>query len=327
MSESKRDCVLIFDGTNTFHRNFVVNPTSDSNGNPIGGVIGTIRSVKWMIHDLRPSKVIFVWDGKGGSQRRRGIVEQYKMGRKPRSNREVEETTTDSVANFSWQAHKLRQLLPFLGVTQIEIDNIEADDTIGYLAGYFEGAHKVVVSSDRDMWQLVGPTTSVYWPTKKIYITAENFAENVPVRPENYVLFRAISGKGDTSDNIHGLKGLGEKTILKLFPEFLSEAVSVERLQQLSQQKIGDGKGIKRWYKVILESSELINRNVEVMQLTSPEISAQAGNIIRELASKSPSFNLTGFKIALLNNQIQLTDADMFSTFQEYKIRTENAAH
>lgn len=325
MSESKKNCVLIFDGTNTFHRNFVVNPTSDANGNPIGGLLGSIKSIKWMVHDLRPSKVIWVWDGKGGSQRRRGIVEQYKMGRKPRVNREVEEGVKDSAQNFQWQKEKLNALLPFLGVTLVEIDNIEADDTIGYLCGYFNESHKVVVSSDRDMWQLVGEKTIVYWPTKKVYISSENVAEHVPVRPENYVLFRAISGKGDTSDNIHGIKGLGEKTIMKLFPEFLTETVDVGKLLELSRNKLGDGKGVKRWYKVILDSTELVSRNVQVMQLTSPEISAQAGSIIRGAADKSPTFNITGFKLALLNNQIQLTDSDIFSTFQEYKTRVENA--
>lgn len=331
---SDKNCVLIFDGTNTFIRNFVINPTSDINGTPIGGLVGTIRSIKWMIADVKPTHVIFVWDGKGGSQRRRGVVAEYKMGRKPRLNREVDEGVKDSAQNMGFQMEKLKALLPFLGVTQIEIDNIEADDTIGYLVGMLGETRKVVVSSDRDMWQFVSPTTTVYWPTKKVYISSENMSEYVPVLPENYVLFRAMSGKGDASDNIHGIKGLGDKTIQKLFPFFDSIPVDfsylkkymTDRLELHNKGEVDLTASEKRWYKVILDNEDLVKRNVEVMQLTSPEISASAASIIRNLAIKRPSFNMTGFKIALLNNNIQLTDNDMFGAFQEYKMRSENAA-
>jgi 5'-3' exonuclease len=246
-------------------------------------------------------------------------------------NREVEEGVKDSSENMRWQQEKLKVLLPFLGVTQIEIDNIEADDTIGYLVGMLGETRKVVVSSDRDMWQFVSDTTTVYWPTKKVYISSENMSEYVPVRPENYVLFRAMSGKGDASDNIHGIKGLGDKTIIKLFPEFLTRPDMTpdyifDECRAILEQQGENPKGKFRWYKVIHENADLVRRNVEVMQLTSPEISASAASIIRNLAVKRPSFNMTGFKIALLNNDIQLTDNDMFAVFQEYKMRSENAA-
>ena len=321
--------ILIFDGTNTFHRNFVVNPTADPNGNPIGGLMGTIKSIKWMIRDLGPKRVFFVWDGKGGSQRRRGIVSEYKMGRRPRANREVDESPEDSRGNFEWQKQKLSSFLHFLGVTQIEIDNIEADDTIGFLCGALEGQHKVVCSSDRDMWQLVSPTCTVYWPTKKIYITTENFNELTPIRPENYVLAKAIA-MGDNSDNIKAIKGLGEKTLLKLFPELSTRPDCTPEYifgecRAILEQQGPNPKGKFRWYKVILDSSELITKNIEVMQLTNPEISAQAASIIRNAVNNTPQVNMTGLKIALLNNGIQITDVDFLSTFQEFKVRIENA--
>jgi len=327
--------VLIFDGTNTFHRNFVVNPTSDVNGEPIGGVMGTIRSIKYMVAETKPDKVIFVWDGDGGGKRRRGIISDYKMGRKPRLNREVEEGVKDSRANFAWQAQKLKQLLPFLGITQIEVDDIEADDTIGYLVGLLDPCAKVVVSSDRDMWQLVSDTTTVYWPTKKVFITKGTFKEHSPILPENYVLARAIA-MGDNSDNIKGIKGLGEKTLLKLFPVFTNTPVDQNRLNQIIRDCLAsDAKGEmdpkltasqKRWFQVVLDNTELVSKNVEVMQLTTPNISAQAAGIIKNAAGLPPTFNITGFKIALLNNNIQLTDQELFPIFQQYKARALNAA-
>ena len=317
---------LIIDGHNTFIRNFVVNPTSDPNGNPIGGLLGTLRSVKWAIQEFKVTKVIFVWDGPGGAQRRRSIIGQYKSGRKPRLNREVEEGTKDSRENMDWQREKVEMLLPFLGVIQVKIDNIEADDTIGYLVGLLDPQPKVILSSDRDMWQLVSDTTVVYWPTKKCVISTGTFKEHSLFAPANFILARALSGHGDASDNIQGIKGLGDKTIIKLFPELGERPVDESELYRLCEERLGDGKGPKRWYQAILDQRSLVNTNVSVMQLTTPNISAQAGFIIRQAAEKKPAFNITGFKIALLNNGLQVTDRDIFTAFQEYKQRASYAA-
>lgn len=323
--------VLIFDGHNTFLRNFVVNPATDANkGEPIGGLVGTIRSLKFMIHDVKPSRVLFVWDGEGGSRRRRGVMAEYKMGRKPRLNREMDEPTGDSRANLAWQMAKTKSLLSFLGVVQLEVDDIEADDSIAYLCGCLDPAQKVLVSSDHDMWQLISPTTTIYWPPKKTYLSLGNLAEFTPYHPENYVLARALSGKGDRSDNVTGIKGLGDKTILKLFPRLATSPISLEDLFEECRKEVQDGQkplaGVKRWYSVVLENSDLVSRNVQVMQLAIPNISAQAGSIIRNAANTKPTFNITGFKLALLNHGIQLTDPDIFTVFQEYRVRAMSDA-
>jgi 5'-3' exonuclease len=321
---------LIFDGTNTFLRNFVVNPTMDHNGEPIGGLIGTIRSIKWMVHEVRPTKVLFVWDGVGGSRRRRGVFAEYKMGRKPRLNRELDDgSPRDSKQNMDWQMSKLKGLLGFLGVQQLEIDDIEADDTIGYLVGLLDPTPKVIVSGDKDMWQLVSPTTTVYWPTKKVFITSDTFLQHASVLPYNYVLLRALKGDADRSDNIKGIKGLGEKTILKLLGTDLEVPIDLPDLIEQIRHYLkldADGKKKlrpteKRWFQAILDHRDLLSQNVAVMQLSVPNISARAAGIIRGAAASLPAFNATGFKLALLNNSIQITDPDIFTVFQEYRQR------
>jgi 5'-3' exonuclease len=312
---------LIFDGNNTFFRNFAVNPISDINGNPVGGIIGTIRSVKWLLRDTKPSRIYFVWDAPGGSRKRRGILEEYKAGRKPRMNREVDENTTDSQKNLIWQMQKTKSFLRFLGVTQIEVQDIEADDGIAYLVGLLDPQQKVVVSSDKDFWQLVSPTTSVYWPVKKVLLTTDNFRDQTQFLPENYVIARAISGKGDVSDNIHGIKGLGDKTILKLFPFLAERPISPLDLYEFCEKHILENK----WYSVILQNRELVNRNVEVMQLTTPIISAPAASVIRHAALETrPQFEFAAFKLALANNSIQITDVDLMPAFSEYRARVSN---
>jgi 5'-3' exonuclease len=324
--------ILIFDGNNTFFRNFAANPTSDVNGVPTGGIIGTIKSVKWLLRETKATRVFVVWDAPGGSKKRRAILEEYKAGRKPRMNREVDETLKESSNNLMWQFEKTKTLLENLGVTQIEVQDIEADDAIGYLVGLLDPQQKCVVSSDRDMWQLVSPTTTVYWPTKKVYLTPGNFQEQTQFLPENYVLARAIA-MGDSSDNVKAIKGLGEKTLLKIFPflakeaSFFSDLVHYMRTRLELQDK-GDLKlsaSEKRWFPVILENEELVKRNIQLMQLTSPIIGAAAAHIIRTAALESkPKFQLTSFKLSLINSGIQLSDVDLFTTFQEYRVRAQN---
>ena len=325
---------LIFDGNNTFFRNFAASPLADANGNPIGGVIGCIRSVKWILRESGANRVFWVWDAAGGSKKRKSILSEYKAGRNPRMNREVDENTTDAQQNLIWQMDKTASLLKLLGVTQLTIQDIEADDAIAYLVGLLEPTPKVIVSADKDMWQLVSPTTTVYWPTKKVYLTPGNMKEFTPFHHENYVLARALA-MGDSSDNIAGLKGLGEKTLLKILPELQHYPTNLSKICEVARFRLElHNKGEleltaseKRWFPKILESQDLVKRNIDIMQLTSPIISAANASIINHAAQDmKPSFSLVNFKLALINSNIQLTDADLFTTFQEYKRRVDNEA-
>lgn len=311
---------LIFDGHNLFLRNYAVNPMMDENGGAIGGIVGTIRSVKFMVNEVQPDRVIIVWDGKGGSKKRRGIFAEYKAGRKPRLNREFEaggiEENSD---NLGQQMERVKPLLRLLGVTQIEIEDIEADDAIAYLVGCLEHHQKVVVSSDKDLWQLTSPTTSIYWPVKKTFITSESMAADGCL-PANWIYVKALTG--DNSDNIDGVKSIGPATIKKLFPEFSQRAFTLTEFFQLVEAKCDEHKKAK----VILDAKELVSRNVELMQLTSPIISAASASVIRNAAELRPVFNFTGFRLAMMNQRIQLTDTDLINTFRAYQMRAENVA-
>jgi len=312
--------VLIFDGHNTFIRNYAVNPTMDSNGIAIGGIIGTIRSVKFMMQMVNPDRVFFVWDGEGGSRKRRGIYADYKAGRKPRLNREFEAgNAAENSNNMQDQMERVKPLLRLLGVTQIELEDIEADDAIAYMVGCLDPQPKVVVSSDRDLWQLASDTTSIYWPVKKTYITDQTMQMDGCL-PKNYVYWKALTG--DNSDAIKGVKGIGPKTILKLFPELSQRDMSISEFLQLVEMKSQEHPKAK----VILEQQELVRRNVELMQLTSPIISATTASVILNAISMHPTFNFTAFKLAMLNQGIQITDTDLITTFKAYQMRNPDVA-
>ena len=77
------DKILIIDAMNTFIRNYVMNPSISSDGSPIGGTKGFLMTVQKLTREINPNKVIVVWDGSGGSAKRRTLAKEYKDGRKP----------------------------------------------------------------------------------------------------------------------------------------------------------------------------------------------------------------------------------------------------
>lgn len=317
------DRILIVDGLNAFIRNWCVNPTLNINGEHIGGTIGMIRSVKNLIKEVKPTKLVVCWDGSGGSVRRRGVQTEYKAGRKPRTNRQYDfETIEQSQANMHWQREKTEQYLSMLGAIQITIDDIEADDTIGFLcSAMFRDVDKVVVSTDKDFLQLVDSHTLVYSPTKKLYYTVASFKEEIGVLPENFVFARSLTGEGDKSDNIKGIKGIGMKTIAKLFPFLCEHESSVEEIIDYCSAHLNESPK----YGTIMGSRDLLIENVNLMQLRSPIISLQSVRAIRYAFENISGTGITmsEFKLAMIKDGLQLTDTDFFSVFREFQARAQ----
>ncbi len=312
--------LLIIDGLNTFIRSFVVVPAMDVNGEAIGGIVGFLKSVKAQIREVLPDRVIVAWDGEGGSQRRRGVYSAYKEGRKVRLNRQYDmESQDDQKRNLGYQLMLLKQLLDLIGIIQIEVPNIEADDTIAFLCKFVYPDHdKVVLTSDKDMLQLVDDRTIVYSPTKKVYWSTSEMKEKMNVLPENWIYVKALCG--DASDNVEGMGRIGEKTALKMYP-FLSERPSdLKEIRAYTEANLGTGTK----YKSVMEQWDRLVENVQLMQLSNPTISVQAVHMIRTSATaQKPRFVFTEFKLELSRFGIQVLDSDFIQVFQGYKHRAE----
>ena len=104
---------MIIDGLNLYLRNYIVNPSLSTNGDPIGGIVGTLGSLQKLTRELKPNQIVFVWDGPGGSARRKSQNKNYKEGRSPlRLNRAVQNLTTTQIAkNQIWQLPELKQMM------------------------------------------------------------------------------------------------------------------------------------------------------------------------------------------------------------------------
>ena len=265
------DRVLIIDGMNTFIRSFAAIPTMDENGNHIGGVTGFLKSIGYVTRKFKPSRVYVIFDGKGGSKRRRDIYPDYKLGRKPltRLNRTYDMTTEkDEQDLMRYELVIVAKALMKLPITTITLDHVEADDIISYIAQHVgeNGGESIIYSTDKDFLQLVGDDIKVWNPVRKKTYIPEIVVEDYEIHPNNFLLYRALTG--DTSDNLPGIKGLGMKTLLKIVPEFVTE-------QPLTFDDVIDAAENSK-LKVasrIVDEQESIKRNIKLMSLRSVMIS------------------------------------------------------
>tara|TARA_R100000664_G_C2743653_1_gene131800 strand:+ start:384 stop:1337 length:954 start_codon:yes stop_codon:yes gene_type:complete len=263
--------VLIIDALNMFIRNYVVNPTLDRHGNPIGGCAGFLKSLQKVCKKFEPQEIIVVWDGHEGSQRKRSINKDYKEGRKPiRFNRRlINLEPEEQEKNKAYQLIRLMEYLNELPVIQITIDYIEADDIIAYASRHplYGRWNKVIVSSDKDFFQLCDDYTSIYRPIQNKVVTKQTILEEFKIHPNNFALARAIAG--DKSDNLEGVPGVGLKTIAKRFPFMVqSEEHDCEKIITNCAMQ---GKKLKL-HENIIKSADIIKNNYKIMQLYSPNI-------------------------------------------------------
>jgi DNA polymerase-1 len=267
--------VLLIDSTNMYIRCFCATPTMNDDGDHIGGISGFLKSVGMIIRQTKPSRVICVFDGKGGSQRRRSLFENYKDKKRSmeRLNRTYDfASTDDEQKSMKWQMYALIQMIECLPITVYAVENIEADDTISYLTEVIreKGGKSTIVSTDKDFLQLVSDTCEVYNPVKKKMYTVQTVLDEYHIHPNNFVLYRVIDG--DKSDSIPGINGIGYKSLIKNFPELANpEKVTIADLLATCAAKEKENSVCKK----LKEGNEagIITRNMELMDLSSVQIS------------------------------------------------------
>ena len=285
---------MVIDALNAYFRAYIVDPTISSvTGDPIGGYQGFIKILQKLCREMKPDEIIITWDGAGGSQKRKQVNKNYKEGRKPiRLNRNVKNLTeSQQMQNKVWQQVRLMEMLNHLPCIQLVSDGIEADDLISYVVQNkkYKGWQKIIVSSDKDFFQLCDNETVVYRPIQKKFVNKPRILEEFGIHPTNFALARAIAG--DTSDNLVGVRGVGLKTIAKKMTFFASEdSVTFDVLGEYCEN---DNTGLKA-FSSILENMDKVKENYKIMQLYSPSISVQTKMKVQSsLDNFTPEFNKT----------------------------------
>ena len=231
--------VILVDGNNLLFRSYFAtaysgNMMKNSKGFPTNGLYGLVNMLNKIIREEKPEYMLVAFD-KGKTFRHEKYLD-YKGGRN--------ETPDDLKRQFS----VAKKLVPLMGIKCFEIDNYEADDIIGTyskMALIDPEFETTIVSSDKDLLQLINEETEVKLLKQKDYIrmNEETFIDTYGIKPIRMIDLKGLMG--DASDNIPGVKGIGEKTALKLLQEYDSlENVydNIDNIKGATKQKLIDGK-------------------------------------------------------------------------------------
>ncbi|CAN5640264.1 DNA polymerase I [soil metagenome] len=206
--------LAIIDGKSVFYRGYyAMRDLSTKDGTPTGGVYGFAVMAVEVIKRLKPDYVCVAWDKpKTNIRKRLEMYPEYKAGRKP------------PPPDFYEQIPVLHELLEAFGWPLFELDDYEADDIMGTFAvqATEQGIDTQLITSDLDVLQLVNPNVHVYAMKKGLsnieLFKPESFIAKYGITPEQFLDLKAL--KGDSSDNIPGVPGVGEKTALQLLKDY-----------------------------------------------------------------------------------------------------------
>ena len=260
------DHILVIDAMNMLIRSFSLLKAMSPTGHHIGGLVGFLRSLGYVTRIFDPTRVVVVWDGKGGSGNRQNINPDYKAHRA--TNRITHwglyDTKQEETEALVGQLFRTKDYLECLPVHQIMMEKLEADDIIAYLAQEATRNKKkvTIISSDKDFLQMINKYVEVYAPVKKKVYTAQNTKEEIKVIPENYNLVKALLG--DNSDGLRGVKGLGIKTIVSEFPDVVDKPkTELDYIFNICEKNI-EGKKI---FSKIIHQWDKVETNFKLMNL------------------------------------------------------------
>ena len=300
--------VLIVDGLNSFIRVFSAVPLVNDDGEHIGGYIGFLRSIAAVIRQFKPTRCVIVFDGKGGSARRKKMHSGYKEGRSmtTRFNRREdvgEQTLEEELLSMRTQMGKLSEYLQCLPITLISIDNIEADDSIAYLTTEVfrpKNSEVIIMSDDKDFLQLVDDKTSVWRPVEKKYYTPKEVLDRFGIPSHNFIHYKVFMGDG--SDNIKGINGVGIKTLQSKFPLLLEDkTVSLEELIEYCKTN----KDVHKVYKSVLDLEQTLNLNWKLMSLENLDISSNFKLMMIDMANQPiPKLDTFNFKKIFMRDKV-----------------------
>ena len=309
--------LLVIDALNMYFRAYIVDPSLSTNGQPIGGLKGFLKILQKLVRDMKPDEVVICWDGAGGSRRRKSKNKNYKEGRSPiRLNRDIRTLSeSEEQENKMWQQQRLIEYLNEMPVIQLMLEAVEADDIISYVVqdSNYSGWQKIIISSDKDFFQLCDEETVIYRPIQKKFVNRNNILEEYKIHPNNFALARAMVG--DRSDNLEGVRGVGLASVAKRF-EFLVEDKSF--LVDDIMKRCEEAESKLKIFSNIAENRELIEGNYRLMQLYSPSISPQGKSRMRyALDNFVPEFNQTGTKTMMIKDGFGVWDCtDLFAFFK-----------
>ena len=220
--------VVIIDGANSIYRAFFAIPHLEApDKTPTNAVMGFATMLGRVIREESPTAIVVAFDPRGGSFRRR-IFEDYK------ANREAQPE------DLSAQIPLVRELVEAFRIPILEVEDFEADDVIATLVKQLpENAVASIVSTDKDLMQLVSDRVELVDHVKNRRFGPAEVEERFGVPPDKILDVRSLVG--DPSDNIPGVKGIGEKGAAKLIKEWGTLESLLDHADEIKGKKAREG--------------------------------------------------------------------------------------
>ncbi len=306
----KTQYIAVIDGNNLL-KIALVDKRENQNGLEYGGVFMFLKLLGGVLLKKDFDYCFVCWDGEGSGILRWNYYKDYKANRDKhyemqtdyykklndyakfviaysKSKRGEENTHTIETEEESFERQKMiiQSILEELCVRQHEYENVEGDDIISYIVQNKHPEDKVViVSSDKDLTQLISDTVVIYNPRTKGFITETNSSEVLGITHKNVVLEKMLCG--DASDNIKGVKGIGQTTLIKLFPEIVNKKIDLEAVIERSKGLLDERKAQKKKPLKTLENivngvtdgcqgKNLYEINKKIIDLSEPLLTNEA---------------------------------------------------
>ena len=287
---------LLVDGNNLLKIGFHGVREFYHEGKHVGGIWHFLNTLRKFLEESNFDKVVVFWDSNTSTSQRRLIYPKYKLNRKSSDNELKEES-------FNIQKQRVKQYLEEMFVRQLEVEHSEADDLIAYYCKISKDEQKTIFSSDRDLTQLISDKVTIYSPSNKSYFKLGDkikLYENL-IPHYNVKTLKILTGDG--SDNIDGIFYLGEKTLIKFFPELLEKQVNFtdiltkgeillkENKDNIALQNLLSGKT-----KEGVFGQEFFEINEKLVDLDNPLINEDGKEMVQLYYSESLDPDGRGYK-------------------------------
>ena len=286
---------LLVDGNNLFKIGFHGAKDVFSDGTHVGGVFHFVNILRKFLEEHNHDKVVVFWDGDSNSSIRKGLYPQYKANRRQDMNEYKYES-------YLYQQSRVKQYLEEIFVRQVEMVNNEADDLIAYYCKIAKDEKIIIFSADKDLTQLISDNVTIYSPITKQYFKKGDMITINKVNIPHYNVLITKIFTGDKSDNIDGIEGLGEKTLVKLFPQMLEKPCTVEEILD-NAGKIPQKKPIKVINNILTGKSkssiigqEFYRTNKTIVDLTNPLITEDGKELVTQILTESIDPTDRGYK-------------------------------
>lgn len=319
-ADVKQFTTLLVDGSNILELSSSADHTLNCKGVEYGGIFQFFLQIKMMLQKGNFRYVYIMWDGESSGQLRHNLYSQYKENRdkefdvaelspymqtvnakiKSMQNFFYKQKDPIKLAErkkhkdlFYWQRDIIMECLEELFIRQCLCEQTEADDFIGYYCTHKKPNERIVImSNDRDLTQLISDDIIVYVQSMKKFINTKNHTDIMGYNYQNVLLKKMICG--DSSDNIKGIKGVGEKTLFDNFEEIRTRKIELEevvsRARQINEERKLNKKKPLKWAENIVnrvtdgvQGDMIYEINRKIIDLHNPLMTDEAKELMESL--------------------------------------------